>query len=132
MKVLLTGATGFVGQHLLTGLASRGFDVRALVMTESEAQTLRAAGYEPFVGDLTNPSSLDGCCDGVEAVIHTACAVASTFDAGQSAKEQFLAVNRDGRQSTERDPGLRPQATGRTNRANLGFPGGIGVDSSRL
>ena len=44
MKVALTGATGFIGSHVLTELHKRGHDVRALVRNDAQADTVAAAG----------------------------------------------------------------------------------------
>ena len=52
MKVALTGATGFVGSHLLTALHKRGHDVMALVRNDAQAETVAAAGAMPRVVDL--------------------------------------------------------------------------------
>lgn len=96
MTVLVTGATGFVGSHLVRDLRERDEAVRALVRPSSNTAALKKLGIELFEGDLTDPDSLDGVCDGVEAVYHCACAVAGTFDADRDAVQRFLAVNRDG------------------------------------
>jgi dihydroflavonol-4-reductase len=94
--VLVTGATGFIGSHLVRTLRERDLTVRALVRSARSAAHLEALGVELIEADLTDPASLRGVGDGCDVVLHTACAVASTFDAGRSALEQFLAVNRDG------------------------------------
>ncbi len=96
MKVLVTGATGFVGSHIVRKLLSEGHTVRALVRPSSKLGPLEAAGVELHVGDLTDPTSLKGCCKGVNAVLHVACAVATTFATDEEAKKRFLEVNRNG------------------------------------
>jgi len=94
--VLVTGATGFVGRHLVRGLAERGHRVVALVRETSNREPIAAQVDRFVVGDLSQPATLQGVTEGVDAVIHSACAVASTFDAGRSAEDAFMAVNRDG------------------------------------
>ena len=96
MKVLVTGATGFVGQHLVRTLLERDYEIRALVRPTAKLAPLEEQGIELHVGDLTKPQTLEGCCDGVNAVLHVACAVATTFAADREAQEQVLRVNRDG------------------------------------
>ncbi len=85
--------------------------VRVLVRNRSRLHRIEGLYDEVFDGDLTDPSSIEGCCDGVDAVIHSACAVASTFDAGADAERQFMRVNRDGTEAIAREvlrhPGLR-------------------------
>jgi len=72
MKALVTGATGFIGSFLARELQNRGFTVRALVLPEEKAGTLKRSGIEIRRGDLTNEGSLAGLCDGVDIVFHLA------------------------------------------------------------
>ena len=58
--VLVTGANGFLGRHLVAELLGRGYRVRALVRAEQPAPTsplppLAALPVERHVGDLTSP-----------------------------------------------------------------------------
>ncbi|BAQ18199.1 NAD-dependent epimerase/dehydratase family protein [Methyloceanibacter caenitepidi] len=67
--VALTGATGFIGQHLLQGLTDRGYRVRVLLrrptqMPESCASVL--------IGDIAKPYNMSEALAEVDAVIHTA------------------------------------------------------------
>lgn len=94
--ILVTGGTGFVGRHIVRALHERGEKVRVLVRETSNRAPIEGLYDEAFVGDLSSPSSLEGMCDGVDAVIHSGCAVAGTFDSGRAALEAFMAVNRDG------------------------------------
>src|SRR5690606_11054623 len=71
-RVLVTGATGFLGGALLRGLQTAGYRVRALVRRTSDTQTLDAMGVERVVGDFGDPDSLDAAIDNVDAVIHAA------------------------------------------------------------
>jgi uncharacterized protein YbjT (DUF2867 family) len=52
MKVALTGATGFIGSHILTELQSRGHEVTALVRNDAKADTVAARGARPVIADL--------------------------------------------------------------------------------
>lgn len=130
--VLLTGATGFVGKHVARDLAAHGFRVRALVRSTSNLDPIADVITEARVGDLSQPHTLVGVCDGVDAVVHAGCAVAGTFDAGRAALDQFLAINRDGTAALAREvarhPGLRMVHISST--AAMGVPSASVVDES--
>jgi nucleoside-diphosphate-sugar epimerase len=132
MRVLVTGATGFIGRHLVRSLVDRGDEVRALVRPTSDTAELRSLGVDLFEGDLTLAASLAGCCDGIDAVLHTGCAVKGTFDAGRDAEKAFLAVNRDGTVNLAREvlkhDGLRLVHVSST--AAMGAPKASHVDET--
>ena len=72
MRVLVTGATGFTGGHLVSRLAARGHGVRALVRDERRAEPLRRAGVEIVRGDLAEASTLPTAVAGAEVVYNVA------------------------------------------------------------
>ena len=72
MRVLVTGATGFTGGHVARTLASRGFQVRALVRDPARAESLRPMGVELVTGDLTDAASLERACADVRVVYNIA------------------------------------------------------------
>jgi uncharacterized protein YbjT (DUF2867 family) len=63
--VLVVGATGLVGGHVVAGLARAGVPVRAVVRSAGRGAALRGPGVEPVVADLAQPASLDAALDGV-------------------------------------------------------------------
>jgi 2-alkyl-3-oxoalkanoate reductase len=91
MKVLITGAAGFIGSHLTGRLLERGDEVRGLLMPAEEDRGLEAEGMEVFRGDLTVPASIAGAADGCDKVIHAA---NRTIDWGK--REQFFSIGVDG------------------------------------
>jgi len=72
MKVTLTGATGFVGSHVLTELRSRGHDVTALVRDDAQAKIVAARGATPAVADLYDRPAVASLLAVGDAAIHTA------------------------------------------------------------
>jgi uncharacterized protein YbjT (DUF2867 family) len=70
--ILVVGATGYLGGMITQKLLAQGQDVRILVRTHSDYQSLLQAGARPVVGDLKDRPSLDPACDGVATIITTA------------------------------------------------------------
>ncbi|HLY85974.1 MAG TPA: complex I NDUFA9 subunit family protein [Gaiellaceae bacterium] len=70
MTVLVTGATGFIGPHVVHALRASDTPVRALVRDPARASRLTAWSVEPATGDVTDPASLRAACEGVDTVIH--------------------------------------------------------------
>jgi dihydroflavonol-4-reductase len=72
MNVLVTGAAGFTGAHLVQQLAARGDRVRALVRDRHRAPTWPGQRVEVAEGDLTNADSLRRAAAGVEVIFNIA------------------------------------------------------------
>jgi nucleoside-diphosphate-sugar epimerase len=72
MKVALTGATGFIGSHILTELRAHGHDVTALVRDDTQAQTVTARGAAPIIVDLFDRPAIVKAFSGADGAIHTA------------------------------------------------------------
>ena len=70
--VLLTGASGFLGAHLLTELRAAGADVRALSRRPESDAAIAGLGGVPVRADVTDPESLRAATAGVDAVFHAA------------------------------------------------------------
>lgn len=77
--VLVTGATGFIGAHVVDELLRRGLRVRGTARSKAKAEEMlrtrpRFAGQLDFVfvGDLTTRGGFDKAAAGVDAIIHTA------------------------------------------------------------
>ncbi|MFO0954451.1 MAG: NAD(P)-dependent oxidoreductase [Isosphaeraceae bacterium] len=82
MKVLVTGANGFLGRHVVAELARRGHSVRALVRPASRVESLGWPGsVEVARGDIRSPRGLAPAFEGVEALLHLAAAVTGGEDA---------------------------------------------------
>jgi dTDP-glucose 4,6-dehydratase len=80
MKVLVTGADGFIGSHLTEMLVRKGYDVRAFVFYNSfnswgwldECGEDVAGKFEVFAGDIRDPYGVKKAMQGCDAVLHLA------------------------------------------------------------
>ena len=73
MKVLVTGAAGFLGGHLVDMLLERGDEVRAMVRPAEDASRLRKLdGVEVVLGDLVDRESLKRAVQGMRGVYNVA------------------------------------------------------------
>lgn len=71
-SVFVTGATGFLGHHLIPLLRQAGFHVRALARKNSDTSFLAAHNVETVCGDVQDRDSLGGLMRGCKYVIHAA------------------------------------------------------------
>lgn len=72
MKVLITGATGFIGNHVTRLCLEKGDQVRVMVMPGEDRSPLDGMDVEFVEGNLLDPGSLRGAVDGVEGLYHLA------------------------------------------------------------
>ena len=70
MKILLTGATAFIGPKVAHALRAQGRDVRALVRKPEQATQLGGWGVELAAGDITDPVAVRAALDGCTHVIN--------------------------------------------------------------
>ncbi|MDH5612657.1 MAG: NAD-dependent 4,6-dehydratase LegB [Gammaproteobacteria bacterium] len=86
-KVLVTGADGFIGSHLVEALIAKGCDVRAFVYYNSFNTWGWLDSFEPaklkqldvFAGDIRDPNGVDTAMQGVDVVFHLAALIAIPF-----------------------------------------------------
>ncbi|HEY3107316.1 MAG TPA: NAD-dependent epimerase/dehydratase family protein [Chloroflexota bacterium] len=71
-SVVVTGATGFVGSHLVEALVARGDRVRCLVRASSRTERLRELDAELATVSLDDPAGLRAAVGGAEVVYHVA------------------------------------------------------------
>lgn len=76
--VLVTGATGFVGRHLLRRLVGEGRRVRALVRPGTDPGPVRELGAAVCTGDVLDEAAVRAAVDGSALVIHLAAATSRT------------------------------------------------------
>jgi len=72
MNVVLTGATGFIGSHVLADLHKHGHEVTALVRDDVQADTIAARGATPVVVDLYDRTAVATLLGRADGAIHTA------------------------------------------------------------
>jgi len=90
MNALVTGATGFVGRHLVDALTQAGDTVTALVRSPEKGKLLGKSGVRLAPGHLGSMEALRSAVHGQDVIYHVAGLVAARNEAG------FLAINRDG------------------------------------
>ena len=72
MKILLTGATGFIGSAILRKLIGRGDRVRTLVRSTSDQRNLSGLDCEVFIGDINDPDSIRPAIKDCQILFHVA------------------------------------------------------------
>lgn len=87
MKVLVTGADGFIGSHLVEALVEKGYDVRAFVLYNSfnswgwldHAPRQIRDSLDVFSGDIRDPHGVKAAMHGFDAVLHLAALIAIPY-----------------------------------------------------
>ncbi|MGQ9707350.1 MAG: NAD-dependent epimerase/dehydratase family protein [bacterium] len=75
MRVLVTGANGFIGSHLCEYLLKKGYEVRGMIRKTSDRRWIEGLKIKLLFGDLNDAASIKEALKGVEAVFHTAAVV---------------------------------------------------------
>ena len=86
---LVTGATGFIGAHVLRAVLGVGAEARALARPSSDRANLDGLPIEIVEGDLTNPDSIDRALHGVDTLFH----VAARYDLARAARRDAFRAN---------------------------------------
>jgi 2-alkyl-3-oxoalkanoate reductase len=79
MAILVTGATGFLGSHVVDELLARGQTVRAFVRRPEQGERLRQRGVDVVIGDVRSADDVVRAVAGVSVVHHCAAAVGPHF-----------------------------------------------------
>ena len=90
-RVLVAGASGHLGGHILSACQERGYWTRALVRTEEKAASLRQCADDAFVGQATQVETLSGLYEGIEVVV--SCLGASVAAASGPDKRSYHDVD---------------------------------------
>jgi dihydroflavonol-4-reductase len=89
MRLLLTGATGFVGGSVARAALAAGHTVRAVARDPKRASGVAQAGVEVRAGTLTDPAAFAATLEGVDVLIHAA----ATYAYGRSDGERMIRDN---------------------------------------
>jgi dihydroflavonol-4-reductase len=72
MRILITGATGFIGSHIAEALHVKGYKIRVLVRKTSKLAWLKDVPVEYVYGDFFSDEGLRAAVDGVDYIVHSA------------------------------------------------------------
>jgi nucleoside-diphosphate-sugar epimerase len=129
MSFLVTGATGFIGGHLVERMVGDGLDVRCLVRASSDASLLDRLGAELVTGSLEDQASLDRATQECRYVIHCGALVSDW-----ALPEEIARINVEGTRNL-----LEASARASVRRfVHLsttdvyGYPGDRGVEETRV
>lgn len=92
MTVLVTGASGFIGQALTRKLCARRDPVRVLVRSRARFEQLAIDGVEVVEGDLTEPAAVDRAMAGIDLAF----SIAGTFREPNLSDARYREINVDG------------------------------------
>lgn len=91
-RVLVTGANGFIGAHVVRAALGVGAEVRAMVRQGSDQRGLAGLPVEIVHGDLTDPASLANAVNGIDTLFN----VAARYDLSRRARRDAYRANVDG------------------------------------
>jgi nucleoside-diphosphate-sugar epimerase len=72
MRILVTGATGYIGEAAAAAMRSAGHQLAGLARSEDAAAKLSRAGFTPVKGDFADPDSLGGAAGQADVIVSTA------------------------------------------------------------
>jgi len=92
MKVFVTGATGFIGSHLVPRLLRDGHELRCLVRRPGTGRPLEEQGAATIQGDVTDRGSIERAMSGCDCVIH----LANVYSFWEADRRTYARVNVEG------------------------------------
>lgn len=125
---LVTGATGFVGGHVVRRLLREGYRVRCLVRASSDTSALEPLDLELACGDLTNANSLTSAANDCRLVLHCGALVSDWATTHEIRQVNVLGT----RNVLEASVAASVKRFVHFSTTDVyGYPGGSGVDESR-
>ena len=70
-KILLAGATGYLGSHIASKLNHGEYELRVIVRSPDKLKQLKLNIGDVFQAEITRPETIKGCCSRVDTVIST-------------------------------------------------------------
>ena len=101
--ILVTGASGFVGRHVVRELAAHGAHVRAMVRTARGASVLDGVDCELVRGDVTDPASLRIAARGMRTIVH----LVAIVEGSPATFERVMAAGTGNLVEAARESGVR-------------------------
>jgi len=92
MKVLVTGAGGFVGYELVKNLRAKNIEVKALIRNKAQTEKLEKLGAQVVIGDIKNKDQMLNAAKGVEKIFH----IAALFRQAGLPDSEYYKVNLEG------------------------------------
>lgn len=89
MRILVVGATGVLGRHVVPRLLERGHSVRAIVRSPERVPFLQQMGAETAIGDILDADSLHVAARGCHAALHLATAIPRSGDRDWSLNDRI-------------------------------------------
>lgn len=87
-KILVTGASGFLGRRLVEMLDAKGYQIRVLVRKLSNIEKLKSLNVEIYFGDVAGIDSMEDAFKGIGIVVHAAAGTSGTLEDSQMATIQ--------------------------------------------
>lgn len=91
-RILVTGGTGFLGRHVVSGLQDRGHEVRVFSRSASDEGSVRQRDVDRVSGDVRDQDAVDQAARGVDRIVH----LASDFRDLDSDMDRAYEVNVEG------------------------------------
>ena len=103
-RILVTGATGFIGTNLTKRLIDNDYTVSVLCRNIDNAKIKFGDKVIYIEGDVSDPKSLAGCCEGIDIVYHMAAIMGHDLP-GDEAFSKFHSINVDGTKNIAAEAG---------------------------
>jgi len=91
-RILITGATGFIGSAVARNLAAKGYQLRVMVRRPDHLPNIKDLDVETVEGDLEKPETFEKCLDGCDGLFH----IAAWYTMWTLERDKLFRINVDG------------------------------------